>query len=428
MNLQAIWLTASVLMVGTAASAAEDKLGFETTALPVFRAKCVMCHSGSAPQAGLDLHTAESALKGGKSGPVIQPGAPGRSLLFERVLSKSMPPGPDKLTESEIAAIRGWIEKTAPVAPVAVTEADVFPIFQMRCVVCHGKRKQEGGLDLRTRAAALKGGHSGPAIVPGKPGESLALKRILAGQMPPPKLLFEYFVRPPSSPEVDTLRRWIETGAAPAPPETAAARDDSPVNDKDRAWWSFQPPKRPAIPNVLSQNLVRNPIDQFLLARLEAKSLRYNPEASRLVLLRRVSLDLTGLPPTAEQVEAYERDTRPDAYERLVDRLLDSRQYGERWAQFWLNAAGYADSEGIIDEDLSAITPGAIAITSFARSTPTSRTTSSWSNRSPVTNWSITNIRRESIRKPWKNSLPRASSGLFQMAPIRPRTARFRSE
>ena len=352
MKLQVIWIAAAALLVVTPAGATEDKSGFETTALPVFRAKCIMCHSGSAPQASLDLQTAPSALKGGKSVPAIQPGSPARSLLFERVVSKSMPPGPDKLTESEIAAIRGWIEKAAPVASVEVTEADVFPIFQMRCVVCHGKRKQEGGLDLRTRASALNGGHSGPAIVPGKPGESLALKRILAGQMPPPKLLFEYFVRPPSTPEVDTLRRWIETGAAPAPPEAAAAKEDKPVNDKDRAWWSFQPPKRPAVPEVRSQNQVRNPIDQFLLARLEAKSLRYNPEASRLVLLRRVSLDLTGLPPTAEQVEAYERDTRPDAYERLVERLLDSPQYGERWAQFWLNAAGYADSEGIIDEDL----------------------------------------------------------------------------
>ena len=347
-----IAVAATLLPAWTPAFAAEDKLGFDNTALPVFRAKCLMCHSGSAPQASLDLQTAQSALKGGKSGPAIQPGAPARSLLLERVISKSMPPGPDKLTEPEIAALRGWIERTAPVAMAAVTEADVFPIFQMRCVVCHGKRKQEGGLDLRTRAAALKGGHSGPAIVPGKSADSLALNRILAGQMPPPKLLFEYFVRPPSNPEVDTLRRWIETGAAPAPPSVATVKEDRPISDKERAWWSFQPPRRPAIPEVrAARNQIRNPIDQFLLARLEAKSLRYNPEASRLALLRRVSLDLTGLPLTPEQVEAYERDTRPDAYERLVDRLLESPHYGERWAQFWLNAAGYSDSEGIIDED-----------------------------------------------------------------------------
>src|SRR5712691_9446946 len=115
MKLQDIWITAAVLMTGTPAGASEDKLGFETTALPVFRAKCIMCHSGSAPQASLDLQTAQSALKGGKSGPAIQPGAPARSLLFERVVSKSMPPGPDKLTGPEIAAIRGWIEKTSPV-------------------------------------------------------------------------------------------------------------------------------------------------------------------------------------------------------------------------------------------------------------------------------------------------------------------------
>jgi mono/diheme cytochrome c family protein len=114
MKLQVIWITAAALLAGAPAGAAEDKLGFETTALPVFRAKCIKCHSGSAPQASLDLQTAQSALKGGKSGPAIQPGAPARSLLFERVVSKSMPPGPEKLTEPEIAAIRGWTRRPVP--------------------------------------------------------------------------------------------------------------------------------------------------------------------------------------------------------------------------------------------------------------------------------------------------------------------------
>jgi hypothetical protein len=347
------WVRFGVAWLAIAAAASAGDKAFDAKVLPILRAHCVACHSGAAPQANLDLQTSASILKGGKSGPAIRPGAPTKSLLLERVVSRTMPPGNDKLGDAEIAVIRGWIEQSEAAAAAAVTEADVLPVFQMRCTVCHGKRKREGGLDLRTRASVLKGGTSGAAVVPGDPGESLVMKRILAGQMPPPKLLFEYFVRPPSSPEVELIRRWIEAGVPPAPPESQAAgeSDDRGVTERDRQWWSFQPPKRPEVPAVRHQNLVRNAIDSFLLAKLEAKGLSYSEPAPRLVLMRRVYLDLTGLPPAPADVEAFERDTSPNAYENLVDRLLDSRHYGERWAQFWLNNAGYSDSEGIIDED-----------------------------------------------------------------------------
>lgn len=259
-----------------------------------------------------------------------------------------MPPGGmPKLNDAEIGAIRSWIEQGKQ-AQANVTEADVIPILQMRCTVCHGKRKQEAGLDLRTRESVLRGGRSGPAIVPGKPEESLLVKRIAAGQMPPPKLLFEYFVRPPSTPEVEVVRQWIRQGAAGAPPR-AEVREAPPA--AAAAWWSFRAPVRPAVPAVRRKELVVNPIDAFLLAKLEGKGLAFAPAASKLSLMRRVYLDLTGLPPTPADVDAYERDKDPRAYENLVDRLLSSRHYGERWAQFWLNNAGYSDSEGIIDED-----------------------------------------------------------------------------
>ena len=273
MKLQAIWVTAAALAFGTAVGAAEDKLGFDTTALPVFRAKCIMCHSGSAPQAGLDLQTAESALKGGKSGPVIQPGAPARSLLIERVVSKSMPPGPDKLTESEIAAIRGWIEKTAPVAPVAVTEADVLPIFQMRCAVCHGKRKQEAGLDLRSLAGRLKGGIPARPWCPASRRKPAAQTHRGGPDAPPSCWLNTSCVLPaPRSGHAPALdRRWRTAGASPS---RRGTKERSPVTDKDRACWCFPavPSGRRFRPWSFTANLVRNPIDHFLLARLEAKS------------------------------------------------------------------------------------------------------------------------------------------------------------
>jgi mono/diheme cytochrome c family protein len=301
--------------------------------LPLLRDNCLACHAGAGAQAGLDLSTLATALKGGKSGPAFKPGAAAESLLVVKVESGQMPPG-RRLAPAQVASLRGYIDKLQPVrAPV--TEADAVPIFQMRCVTCHGKRKQEGGLDLRSQESRLRGGKSGPAIVCGKPDESLVLKRIGAGEMPPPKLLFEAVVRPPTSPEVDVLREWIAAGCPPVPdhrpPPEAFTADQ-------RAWWSFQPPRRVPIPGG------GNPIDALMPAPA--------PAASPAALMRRVHLDLTGLVPTADQVRAFEADSAPGAFERLVERLLDSPHYGERWARMWLDLAGYADSEGIIDEDL----------------------------------------------------------------------------
>jgi mono/diheme cytochrome c family protein len=330
-------------------------IGFEADILPIFQANCLSCHSGQKPQAGLDLHNLESILKGGKSGPAITPGNSETSLLVEKVASRSMPPTPTKLDDEQIARIRLWINK-AGVSTAQyeeqITENDVLAIFQMRCVICHGKRKQEGGLDLRFQATRLKGGNSGPALVPGNPGESLLMQKITSGQMPPPKLLVENAVRPPSSAEVEKLRKWIAAGAPAAPARVTEDRDDPLVNENDRNFWAFQPPQRPAVPARQHLDQVRNPIDNFLLQKLEANNLTYAQPAERITLLRRAYLDLIGLPPSPNDIQAYADDRRADAYERMIDGLLSSPRYGERWGKFWLEAAGYSDSEGIIDEDL----------------------------------------------------------------------------
>ena len=328
----------AILLAGTTVLAAAD---YAEAVLPIVRANCLACHSGASAQAGLDLSTAASALAGGKTGPAFKPGSAESSLMVAKIVSGLMPPG-KKIAPEQIAIIRKWIDAENPLR-AGVTEADVIPIFQMRCVVCHGKRKQEGGLDLRTQASRLKGGKSGPALVPGKPAESLIVKRIAAGEMPPPKLFFEAFVRPPSSDEVETLEAWIAGGTPPAPQIVAV---EEKFSEAQRAWWSFQPPRRPEPPK-----LARHPIDAFLLERLQAKNLGFAPPAERMALMRRVYLDLTGLLPTSKQVAEYQADARPDAYERLVDELLRTPAYAERWAKIWLDAAGYADSEGIIHED-----------------------------------------------------------------------------
>jgi mono/diheme cytochrome c family protein len=357
-----IWLKYGNILpflLAAAMPATAQSPSFETDILPILKARCVACHTGTSPQAGLVLNSLEGLQKGGKSGASIAPGASSRSLLVEKIVSGNMPPAEPKLTPSEIALIREWIDSEGAAHAQLVTERDIVPIFQMRCVVCHGKRRQEGGLDLRTQASRIKGGQSGPSIVPGKPDESLLVKRIAAGEMPPPKLLFDNSVRPPTTAELDTIKKWIASGAPAGPArEAEAAEAGAPmVSDKDRQFWSFQPPARPKVPEVRNKRLVRNPIDAFLLARLEAKGLNYSPEAGRLTLLRRLYMDAIGMPPTPEDVREFQDDSRPDAYEQLVDHLLASSHYGERWGRYWLDGVGYSDSEGKVDAD--AIRPDA---------------------------------------------------------------------
>ena len=339
----AVFLAFGTPLTATSELASPD---FETEVQPILTQNCLACHGESSPQAQLDLRTPESILAGGKSGSAFVPGDGAESLLVSKLTSGAMPPGDSRLSEEEIGVIRLWIDRQGrQVRLASLTEKDVLPIFQMHCVNCHGKTKQEGGLDLRTQASRLKGGDSGPALAPGKPGKSLLYTRIVSREMPP---LDE--IRPPTTAEVETLRRWIEVGAPLDPPSTAGTAEPD-LSQEDREFWSFQPPKRLQVPEVRDKALVRNPIDAFLLQSLEAEGLSFSNEAEPRVLLRRAYLDLTGMPPTPAETRAYLDDREPGAYERLLDRLLDSRHYGERWAQYWLDLAGYTDSEGIVDED-----------------------------------------------------------------------------
>ena len=205
---------------------------------------------------------------------------------------------------------------------------DIEPLLAKRCLVCHGAGQQMSGLRLDSREAALKGGASGVDIVPGKSKES-RLVRLVSGM--------EKKVMPPvgtrlTTEEIGFLRAWIDQGL------------DWPV--RNSTHWSFQKVRRPAVPAVRNRGWPRNPIDNFIVARIESEGIAPSPEASRLTLLRRLSLDLTGLPPTPEEERAFLEDNRLDAYERQVDRLLDSPHYGERWARYWLDLARYADSDG----------------------------------------------------------------------------------
>ena len=338
---------------------------FDSDIRPLLETRCLACHGSDSPQAGLDLRTKASILHGGKSGPALVVGASAGSLLLDKVVSKTMPPGDAKLTGEEIDTLRLWIDKGAPAnaAELAtagsavsgpLTEHDILPIFQLRCIACHGKRKQESGLDLRTVASRIKGGNSGPALVPGDAEGSLLIQRIESGDMPPVELQLKFSVRSMTDGELAKVRRWVADGAPQGPPREKLVVDldkDPLVSDEDRRFWSFQPPERPAVPKPRVAEQVRNPIDAFLLRKLEAQGLRYSPEAQRIRLLRRAYLDLTGMLPTPDEVASYLSDPHPDAYEKVIDRLLKSPAYGERWSRHWLDLAGHTDSEGFGHHD-----------------------------------------------------------------------------
>jgi mono/diheme cytochrome c family protein len=209
---------------------------------------------------------------------------------------------------------------------------DIQPIFAQACYRCHGAKKQKSGYRLDVKDTALKGGDLGRAIVPGR-ADASPLFRYVAGLDPDLRM-------PPTGPrlnaeQVALLRAWLDQGAVW--PEDRKTTDP-------RAWWSLRPLKRPPVPPA--DKWVRNPIDAFVLATLHAHGLRPSPEADRRTLIRRLSFDLLGLPPTPEDIDAFVVDPDPLAYEHLVDRLLASPHYGERWARHWLDVVHYGETHG----------------------------------------------------------------------------------
>ncbi len=231
-----------------------------------------------------------------------------------------------------------------PASSSPTFERDIRPILKAHCFHCHGEgEKLNANVDLRLRRLMLRESDSGRIIVPGQPDRSVLLDVVTTGDMPKgeKKLTPE---------QVATIQRWIEMDAPTLRPEP----DEVPrffITEEERAFWAFQLIRQPAPPQVRNIAAVRSPIDAFLLAQLEVARLDFAPPADKTALIRRVTLDLTGLPPTPEETDAYLLDDSPEAYAHLVDRLLASPHYGERWARHWLDVAGYADSNGGTEAD-----------------------------------------------------------------------------
>lgn len=226
----------------------------------------------------------------------------------------------------------------------------VRPLLEKNCFNCHSHAagKSKGALMLDSATALLKGGETGPALVVGQPEKSLLIKAVeyddTGLRMPPKGKL--------SDEQIGILKEWVKMGAPwSGDPTKTALRPRGTISDEDRSWWAFQPVKNYQPPTVGDEKGLMNPIDRFIRARLDAEGLKPAPMADRITLIRRVTFDLIGLPPTPDEVDAFVNDVRPDAYEKLVDRLLASPRYGERWARHWLDLARYAESDGFKADD-----------------------------------------------------------------------------
>ena len=235
-------------------------------------------------------------------------------------------------------------------------EKHVRPILKAHCFHCHGEAGVvEAELDVRLRRWLIQGGESGEALIPGDADHSLLIERMESGEMPPGDERV-------STEEIAIIQSWINEGAVTARPEPDSLGDGDYFTQEERSFWSFQPVRRPRVPipvakseNPESQQQIekiKGPVDAFVHQKQILKGLGFSPQADRHTLIRRLTFDLLGLPPTKEMVEEFLEDKSHNAYERLVDRLLASPEYGERWGRHWLDVAGYADSDGYTDRDV----------------------------------------------------------------------------
>lgn len=329
---------AVVLLMPNSPAEPAEPIGFRKTIEPLIKAQCLSCHQPGNAQGGLDMSTVAGIRKGGVSGPILDPQ---KSLLIERLRGHGgkprMPMGFAPLPEATIKQFEAWVAMGAPIPDASIRfDRDIAPLFKANCLSCHTGATAAAGLDLSTAAGIVKGGATGPLFDLKSPSQSLLLQR-LRGDGGKPRMPMGF--APFDASTMQLIERWIKGGA-----ET--------TDDGEHLHWAFIPPKRPRVPSPKQANWVKQPIDAFILEALERKGWKPAVAAPKETLVRRVYLDLIGLPPTPAEIDAFLTDTRPDAYERLVDQLLASPHFGEHMARKWLDLARYADSDGF-EKDLN---------------------------------------------------------------------------
>jgi mono/diheme cytochrome c family protein len=387
-SLALVFAAASVdAMAQTTKPSTEDS--FQQNVKPIIDRNCAGCHVLGGHSGQLRLDSLADVMKGGEDGAIVAFGKPEKSLLTKTIHYEDpdmqMPPK-GKLSAEDIATIDKWIAESAeplpgdlkdnptPAAPVPVAsapapaaavkavpvalggapqaaasplmsaeqeqffETKVRPVLVNNCYSCHASAAK-AGLRLDSREGVLAGGKSGDIVVPGHPEQSTLSTAVHYSdpklQMPPRKAL--------KPDEVAAIDRWIADGLPW--PKGSASPAIKTVSAAQRDFWSFKAPVTPAVPDVRSA-WAKNDIDRFVLGKLDEKHLKPIADADKHTLIRRVTYDLTGLPPSPAEVSAFISDHSPLAYENLVDRLLASKAYGERWGRIWLDVVRYADTSG----------------------------------------------------------------------------------
>ncbi len=351
MSYRIVFFMAAAHLFSFPLRAEERSLNFEADIRPIFEAHCLSCHSAKSPQSGLVMETVEALLTGGdRDGPSVVPGKSGESSLLLYLRGErqpQMPMGGDPLSQEQIDLIAEWIDQLAPSAggssrETTVTadasahqfETAIKPLLERRCFSCHSTQNHQSGLVLETLASVLKGGSlGGPGVIPGESASSPLVQRLRGEKSPRMPLNGE----PLSEEQVELIARWVDEMEGTASPGKAVA---------EKPGWPWTPLKKPAVPDVKQKSRVKNPIDAFVLAKLEEKGMQPAPPVSRRQLLRRLYFDLIGLPPTPEEMEAFLNDRSPEAYEKEVEKLLADSRYGERWARHWMDVVRYGDSVG----------------------------------------------------------------------------------
>src|SRR5262245_4701835 len=360
--------TASVVVLLGAqgpAAPAQRQIVFAKDVQPILDKNCLSCHGESMQLSKLDLRSRESAMQGGAHGSVIVPGNADQSKLYRMVAGLEKPAMPlsnSTLSADEIETLKAWIDQGAQWDQGVSFAKDIQPILASSCWNCHGDGVQLSKFDLRTRESALRGGEHGSDIVPGNAEQSRMYRRVAGLETPS----MPAQGTPLSAEQIAAVKRWIDQGAqwdvpatslaAPATPAAPAAASagvspaiaalmERPITQEERNYWAFKLPVQAPPPVVANKNFT-NPIDRFLERAREEHDLKPAPRAHPRTLIRRAYLDLLGLPPTPAQVDEFLNDQSPDAWEHLIDTLLTSPHYGERYGRVWLDVARYADSGG----------------------------------------------------------------------------------
>jgi mono/diheme cytochrome c family protein len=321
---------------------------------PILERNCLSCH-GETQMGRLDLRTRDSALRGGARGPVLLPADAERSRLYRMVAGFEKPAMPmsGSLTAQDVATLKAWIDQGARWDSTVSFAQDILPIFEGTCVNCHGDASRLSQFDLRTRESALRGGARGSDIIPGDAERSRLYRRVAGLEEPS----MPAQGRPLTAGQVAAVRQWIDEGAhwdspgaasnatRPAAAAALAALENRPITAEERNYWAFKLPAQAPLPDT-GDVPPSNPIDRFLEQARRARGLKPAPRADPNTLVRRAYLDVLGLPPTPAQVDAFVMDRSPGAWERLIDGLLASPHYGERYGRLWLDVARYADSAG----------------------------------------------------------------------------------